>query len=168
MSETHTNGSALLSIDEMLSAGNSFERVELPVEKSPGVKGCVYLRPLAAGAVVDFFTEGSIEITDGKATIINAGKQQDAMLRLMGRTVCDEHGVLLFNPSDIDTLRRLPIAIYNVLQERLTAAIAAGHDTGKALESAPDSTTNPQAPTVVVATANGSDTDSPSTSASGT
>jgi hypothetical protein len=163
MSETHTNAS-VLSLDELINGGGKYDRVELPIEKSPGVKGCIYLRPLTAGAVVAFITEGEMKVDgDGKVISADPAKQQDAMLRFIARAVCDEKGNLIFpDANNLDLLRRLPMTVYNALQAKLVDAIVEGNEAGKALEAvvAAASSETPSSSTDT-ATPDGSSTDSP-------
>lgn len=154
-----------VSRDDILSGGDdAIESVELPIKKN-GAPGVIHLRPLSAGDVVDFITEGNIEVgPDGTVKQFDHRKQSDAMLRLISRTACRADGTLLFDEKDIDTLRRMPTNVYQRLQSRLTKKIMEGGEEGKDAAAEATSEETPK-PTLVI---DASSTASPSLSASGT
>lgn len=127
---TNLTASSLRSL--LLSGGDApYDEVTLPIEhEGEAVK--VYLRPLAAGSVVDFLSDSAASIdAEGKVNVQDPRKQSDAMMRLVARQVCDKDGTAIFDVTDLESLHQLPVNVFNVLRDRVLALITQGSEAGK-------------------------------------
>lgn len=138
----------VLSADDIFSGGdNAMLPFELPITKN-GQPMTVGIKPVTAGAIVDFLSEGAVEFgPDGKPVLTNAVKQQLAMTRLITRTVCDLGGRPLFDEGNLELTRaKMPLNVFNALQAKLTEMIGEAQGAGKD-SAVPDGDTAASTPT---------------------
>lgn len=107
---TKDEQSRLLTAEDILRGGEApLERLEIPELQKGGRPGVVHLRPLPAGAVLEF-----AQHEEGAA-------RNAAMLELIAHAVVTPEGKPLFTREQAAGLRELSIQAFNRLARAVTA-----------------------------------------------
>lgn len=118
----------LLSASDLLSGGdNRLQRIDIPEIVVNGEPGYVMHLPLTSRMVVDFISVSA----NKEGTDVSPEAQNEAVLRIMADTLCDEEGVLLYSHDDIVKMKDLRMSVFNRISTAIMAEIGQASDVAK-------------------------------------